>query len=298
MRFAWLEMGVLQLHGSDRIPFLHGQCTNDVRGLAIGTTCRALILNAKGQIEFDITVLRRSDDLMVFCPLGLEEVLFERLKRYIIFDDVQMVVSTDWRLLHLIPDLGTSAAPLDLGTSAAPLDLGTSAAPLDLGTSAALPYLETSAAHWESNRGFGIGQDILFSVSELPTLENARPLENLELARVEASLPQAHSDAFLGLLPQECGLEFAVSYKKGCYIGQEIMARLEARGTRRYELRRVRLANAVARGTKIKLEQREVGQLGAVIQDDAAFIALAVLRRDLAPEAALLADSVALRLER
>ena len=132
----------------------------------------------------------------------------------------------------------------------------------------------------------------------MPTLENARPLENLELARVEASLPQAHSDAFLGLLPQECGLEFAVSYKKGCYIGQEIMARLEARGTRRYELRRVRLANAVARGTKIKLEQREVGQLGAVIQDDAAFIALAVLRRDLAPEAALLADSVALRLER
>lgn len=266
MRFAWLEMGVLQLTGSDRIPFLHGQCTNDVRGLAIGATCRALILNAKGQIEFDITVLRRSDDLLVFCPLGLEQELFERLKRYIIFDDVQMVVSSEWHFLHVIPD-----------------------------SNVALPYLETSAAHWESNRGFGTGQDILFSVSELPTLENAVPLENLELARIKAGLPHAYSDAFLGLLPQECGLEFAISYKKGCYIGQEIMARLEARGTPRHELRQVWLDVPVARGTKIRLGQREVGQLGAVVQDGEGFLALAVLRRDLEPKAVLQADSVTLR---
>ena len=240
MRFAWLEIGVLQLTGSDRIPFLHGQCTNDVRGLAVGASCRALILNAKGQIEFDILVLRQADDLLIFCPLGLEQELFDRLKRYIIFDDVRMVISSDWRLMHLISDF-----------------------------SAALLTLETSAARWESNRGFGIGQDILFSVSKLPIFK-LLPLENLELARVKAGLPQAHSDAFLGLLPQECGLEFAVSYKKGCYIGQEIMARLEARGTTRYELRRVRLEKAVARGTKVWLEQRNVGQLGAVVRESSA----------------------------
>ncbi len=256
-----LETGVLCLMGSDRIPFLHGQCTNDVRGLAIGAACRALVLNAKGQIEFDIEVLRRADDLLVLCQAGLETALFERFKRYIIFDDVQIsVVTANWTLLHVVGEL------------------------------------ETGALHWTKNRGFGLGTDVLFAASEIPEL-NARPLENPELARVKAGLPNAHLDAFLGLLPQECGLETAVSYQKGCYIGQEIMARLEARGNPRYELRQVHLHSAVARGTKVLLGSREVGQLGAVVQEKDWFTALAVLRRDLEPNAVLQADSVVLQLK-
>jgi tRNA-modifying protein YgfZ len=264
LRFAKLELGVLQFTGSDRIPFLHGQCTNDVRGLSVGSSCRALVLNAKGQIEFDILVLRRTEDLLVFCPRGFEQSLFERFKRYIIFDDVQLnIVSDAWQVLHLI---GADSSQANV--------------------------------NWESNRGFGMGLDVLFAVSELQNLEGALQLENLELARVEASLPDAHSDNFIGLLPQECGLEFAVSYKKGCYIGQEIMARLEARGNTRYELQKVNLSQVVARGTKVLFGSREVGQLGAVIASGTGFVALAVLRRDLEPNAVLKAASVAFRLER
>lgn len=257
--FVKLETGVLCLMGSDRIPFLQGQCSNDVRGLAIGAACRALVLNAKGQIEFDIKVLRRADDLLVLCQAGLETALFERFKRYIIFDDVQIsVVTANWTLLHVVGEL------------------------------------ETGALHWTANRGFGLGLDVLFAASEIPEFD-ATPLENPELARVKAGLAHAHLDAFLGLLPQECGLERAVSYKKGCYIGQEIMARLEARGNPRYELRQVLLDKAVARGTKVLLGSREVGQVGAVIADQDTFTALAVLRRDLEPDAVLQANSVMLR---
>jgi tRNA-modifying protein YgfZ len=259
--FAKLETGVLCFTGSDRIAFVHGQCSNDVRGLSIGGMCRALVLNAKGQIEFDIEVLRRTDDLLVLCEAGLETALFERFKRYIIFDDVQIsVVSQDWRLFHVTGNL------------------------------------ETNALTWVANRGFGIGIDVLLAKSETPNWEATR-LENLELARVKAGLPNAHVDNFLGLLPQECGLESAISYKKGCYIGQEIMARLEARGHTRYELRQVYLNQAVARATKVLLGEREIGQLGTVVADGDAFTALAVLRRDLEPEAVLQADSVVLRLE-
>ncbi len=258
-----LELGVLQFTGSDRIAFLHGQCTNDVRGLSVGSSCRALVLNAKGQIEFDILVLRRADDLLVFCPLGLEPVLFERFKRYIIFDDVQLnIVSNAWQLLHMI---GADSSQLEV--------------------------------HWDSDRGFGAGLDVLFTTSEVPNFEHTTQLENSELARVMAGLPEAHADDFLGLLPQECGLEFAVSYKKGCYIGQEIMARLEARGNTRYELQKVFLPQAVTRGTKVLFGSREVGQLGAVIASGTGFVALAVLRRDLELGSQLQADSVAFRLE-
>jgi tRNA-modifying protein YgfZ len=261
--FVQINTGVLCFTGSDRIAFLHGQCTNDVRGLAVGAACRALVLNAKGQIEFDIQVLRRTDDLLVLCAAGLETTLFERFKRYIIFDDVQIgVVSADWSLWHVIPEL------------------------------------ETNALHWVANRGFGMGTDVLFAKSETPELSEATPLENLELARVKAGLANAHADAFLGLLPQECGLESAISYQKGCYIGQEIMARLEARGHTRYELRLVHLPQVVARGSKVLLGEREVGQVGAVIPDENGFTALAMLRRELEANAVLKTESVVLQLER
>jgi tRNA-modifying protein YgfZ len=241
MAFALLELGVLQLLGSDRIPFLHGQCSNDIRGLTVGAACTALVLNARGQIEFEIEVMRRTDDLLVFCQHGLEQALFDRLKRYIIFDDVQMQILTDYKLAHHIGNL------------------------------------ETAHPHWQKARGFGNGFDVL-----LPAAENL-PLEplNFGLARVKAGIPNAHEDGFIGRLPQECGFEFAVSYKKGCYIGQEIMARLEARGQTRYELRQVNLAQALAAGTAIVQQGKEVGQLGACMADGSRVTALAVLRRDL-----------------
>jgi tRNA-modifying protein YgfZ len=255
MAMALLELGVLQLLGSDRIPFLHGQCSNDVRGLTVGSACTALVLNARGQIEFEIEVLRRADDLLVFCQHGLETALFERLKRYIIFDDVQMQILTDYKLAHHIGDI-TTAHP-----------------------------------HWRKARGFENGVDVLLPTGENPNLE---PLD-FRLARVKASIPNAVEDGFVGRLPQECGFDFAVSYKKGCYIGQEIMARLEARGQTRYELRQVHLAKALAAGTAIVQQGKEVGQLGACVADGAGVTALAVLRRDLT-DAPLEAAGVSLEL--
>jgi tRNA-modifying protein YgfZ len=241
MASALLELGVLQFLGSDRIAFVHGQCSNDIRGLTIGTACTALVLNAKGQIEFEIEVLRRSDDLLVFCQHGLETALFERFKRYIVFDDVQMQMLTDHKLAHQIGDP------------------------------------ETSHPHWRKARGFENGVDVLLPASEHPNFE---PLD-FRLARVRAGIPNAFEDGFVGLLPQECGFEFAVSYKKGCYIGQEIMARLEARRQTRHTLRQVHLPQRLAAGATLVQQDKEVGQLGACVPAGTGFLALAVLRRDI-----------------
>ncbi|MFN3266105.1 MAG: YgfZ/GcvT domain-containing protein [Deinococcales bacterium] len=241
MAYVALQTGVLQLLGSDRIPFLHGQCSNDIRNIALGTACTALVLNAKGQIEFEIEVLRRESDLLVFCCAGLEQALFERLKRYIVFDDIQLQIVNEYKLLHHI-----GKPP-------------------------------THHLHWQKNRGLPSGFDVLLPIGENVVLEP----QNLELARVQAGIPNAHTDGFVGRLPQECGFEFAVSYKKGCYIGQEIMARLEARGQTRYVLRRVRFEAILPVGSVIVQQGKEVGQLGACVEDGTGFVALAVLRREL-----------------
>jgi tRNA-modifying protein YgfZ len=275
--FAWMPSSALRLTGSDRIAFLHGQTTNDIRGLPTPGVCRALLLNAKGQIEFDVRVYRRADDLYVHGGPGLAQALFERLKRYIVFDDVQLEdISAKIRVLHIAGDSLEFVKNLGFAFEGAAVQL-----------------LETNAGlilTARIERGLPNGFDLHILDSKAGALDLSGGLElnpeALEVARVLAGLPDAHNDDWLGRLPQECGLEGAISYRKGCYIGQEIMARLEARGNTRYELRRVTLNDQVVRGSSITFEGRQVGQLGQVVPQGSSFAALAVLRRDVDPASA------------
>jgi folate-binding protein YgfZ len=121
------------------------------------------------------------------------------------------------------------------------------------------------------DRGLGPGYDLHVLAEGLPALEAALamagaellPAVELERRRVLAGLPGAHADGFTGLLPQECGLEEAVSYRKGCYVGQEIMARLEARGHTNRHLVRALSRAPLERGARLALDGREVGLLGS-----------------------------------
>ncbi len=269
--FAWIPSSALRLTGSDRVAFLHGQTTNDLRALPTPGGCRALLLNAKGQIEFDVRIYRRADDLYVHGGADLGPALFERLKRYIVFDDVQLEdISAKIRVLHVAGDSLEFISNLGFELEGTAVQL--------LETSAGLVLVA------RTERGLPNGFDLHVLKSQVAALDLSGGLETnseaLKVARVLAGLSDAHADDWIGRLPQECGLEPAVSYRKGCYIGQEIMARLEARGNTRYELRRVRLEADVQRGSSITLENREVGRLGQVVPDGSSFAALAVLRRD------------------
>jgi tRNA-modifying protein YgfZ len=285
--YAPIPSGALRVTGSDRIPFVHGQVSNDVRGLPIPGACRSLILNAKGQIEFDLRIYRRADDLYLHTQAGLEGAVLERLKRYIVFDDATIEdITAKLRVFQVSNDLASSLG-FDLNGGEVQSAAG------DFGTLLIA----------QVNRGLEGGHDIHVLESRAPDLEEflkARgellSATDLERARVRAGLPDAHLDGFLERLPQECGLEPAVSYRKGCYIGQEIMARLEARGNTRYELRRVTLERVQPVGTPVTLEGKAVGQLGSSLDDGDKFIGLAVLRRDLEPDAKLSADGVTLDL--
>jgi tRNA-modifying protein YgfZ len=293
MNFYWIPSGAVRVTGSDRIPFVHGQSTNDVRGLPTPGGHRALILNAKGQIEFDVRVFKRQDDLYLQTAPGLGSQVLERLKRYVVFDDVQLEdISEKIQVVHL-----TETAFLEVAARLGFNLDGPNVQQLQTEIDATL--LTTKI-----DRGLGIGLDIHVLANKAETLQQwleimgLTQLENLEQARILAGIPDAHADHFLGILPQETGLEFAVSYKKGCYIGQEIMARLEARGHTNRSLARIYSREKLEAGTELKLEDRTVGSVGLSAQHDGSWVALAVIRKEVADGTELEADGKIIKLER
>jgi tRNA-modifying protein YgfZ len=293
MNFYWIPSGAVRVTGSDRIPFVHGQSTNDVRSLPTPGAHRALILNAKGQIEFDVRVLKRQDDLYLQTAPGLGSQVLERLKRYVVFDDVQLEdISEKIQVVHL-----TETAFLEVAARLGFNLDGPNVQQLQTEIDATL--LTTKI-----DRGLGVGLDIHVLANKADTLQQwleimgLAPLDNLEQVRILAGIPDAHADHFLGMLPQETGLEFAISYKKGCYIGQEIMARLEARGHTNRSLARIHSSEKLQAGTELKLEDRIVGLVGASVLHDGSWISLAVIRKEIADQAELEADGKILKLER
>ena len=293
--YFWIPSGAVRVSGTDRIPFLHGQSTNDVRGLPTPGAHRALILNAKGQIEFDVRVFKRTDDLYLQTAPGMGSQVLERLKRYVVFDDVQLEdISHKLSVYHMPGETPPAfATKLGLDPAGANVQL--------LSTELAGTLLASKI-----DRGSGVGLDLHVLSSKanelqqwLETLGSTQLVPaQLEQARILAGIPDAHSDHFLGMLPQETGLEFAVSYKKGCYIGQEIMARLEARGHTNRNLARIHSNEKLEAGTELKLENRIVGSVGASVQLDGHWIALAVIRKEVEDGAALEAAGKPLKLER
>ena len=291
--YSWIPSGAVRVTGSDRVPFVHGQSTNDVRGLPTPGAQRALILNAKGQIEFDVRIFKRTDDLYLQTAPGLSSAVLERLKRYVVFDDVQLEdISDKIRVVHLTePALLEAAAQLGFNPD------GPNVQQLKTEIDATLLTVKI-------DRGLGVGLDVHVLASKAETLQQwletigLTQLENLERARILAGIPEAHSDHFLGMLPQETGLEFAVSYKKGCYIGQEIMARLEARGHTNRNLARICSSEKLEAGTELKLENRTVGLVGTSVQHDGRWVALAVIRKEVDDGAALEVNGKTVQLER
>jgi tRNA-modifying protein YgfZ len=287
-RYTSILSGAIRLTGADRLEFLHGQTTNDIKGVPSPGGLRTLILNAKGQIEFDVRVYRRQsqsqEDLYIQTAGGLASDVIARLQRYVVFDDVKLEdISDQIRILHVCGQ-GTTALIAELGFDA-------NGAPTQLVQTFAGTILAARV-----NRGEAEGIDLHALSSRTDALikwleshrVNGFGTVSLEHFRILHGLADAHRDKFLGMLPQECGLEYAVSYRKGCYIGQEIMARLEARGHTNRQLRLVRLRHEIATGSKVIFNEREVGVIGSCVTDhQRGYFALGVIKNDV-PTGALL----------
>jgi tRNA-modifying protein YgfZ len=271
--YTQIPSGAIRVTGTDRLDFVQGQVAQNIKTLPTPGMARSMILNVKGQIEFDVRIYRRTDDIYLQTATDLGNAVMARLQKYIVFDDVKLEnISDRIRVLHI----GGENA-FELISS--------------FGFSSGIQLLETDFGTLlvsEMNRGNGAGFDVHVLDSKFDELLQAfttwgvTKLENVELEklRIGSGLSNAHTDGFVGMLPQECGLLEGVSFKKGCYVGQEIMARLEARGHSNKTLVRVKLEQKLETGTPVICDGREVGQLGHVVPIESGFMALAVLRID------------------
>ena len=200
---AWLPgpRTLLRLTGADRIRFLNGQVTQDLKKLQPGQAVRAAIITAKGRLEADTRIAATADALWLETDFVLRETIRSRLEKFIVADDVTLEdFSTSYRLAHF-PGL-TKPPPESPGGSLS----------------------------FQCSRFREPGMDLWIPTSSnwIPTSSPAKEWEPLRIAR---GLPLWNIDVGPDTLPPEAGFESdAISPTKGCYIGQEVISRLRSVG--------------------------------------------------------------------
>jgi len=280
--------GRLCVAGADRVRFLNGQVTNNVKDLAVGQGCYAALVNAKGKLQSDLNIYCLADELLLDFEPDLSPMVVERLEKYVIADDVQVIeVAANYGML-------TVQGPRSRDVIAA------------AGLQAA-----DAPRHWKSRnsdsgeiycmnnaRGTAAGFDLFMPISERDGLmelfvNSARAIgggltsfEALEVVRVEAGLPRFGVDMDQSNLAPEAIEAQAISYAKGCYIGQEVISRIRAYGEVAKSLRGLQLPADLAvlpvKGDKLAHESREVGYITSAVRSPKlkANIALAYVRRE------------------
>ena len=273
------ERGKLALTGSDAASFLQGQVTNDVEGLSAGEGCYAAFLTPKGKMLGDLRILATGDELLLDTERVALQALFNMIRRFSIGYDLELHKRTLERgLLSLI---GPGAGEL-AGAGELPSDEHAHLMVEVPGTGLTARAIRTD-----------IGVDLLCDGADTEALRAG--LEDagapavadaaVECLRVERGRPRYGIDLDDSVIPQEAGLnERAVSFTKGCYVGQETVARLYYRGKPNRQLRGVRLSGPASSGDELSYEGRVVGHLATVAQSPRLGpIGLALVRREAPP---------------
>jgi tRNA-modifying protein YgfZ len=271
------ERGKLALTGSEAKAFLHGQVSNDVESLEPGTGAYAAFLSHKGKMQGDLRILDTGDELLLDTERSALQGLFNMIRRYKLGMDVELHKRTlETGLLSLVGPSARAVAGAETLPDAehanAPAELG--GRPVLLAVTDAGVDVFAAAADLDAVR------DSLVAAGAAPVGEEAA-----EVVRVEHGRPRWGRELDDTVIPQEAGLnERAVSFTKGCYVGQETVARLYYRGKPNRHLRGLRLSAPVEPGTELKLGEKVVGRVSSpVVSPLHGPIALALVRREAAP---------------
>lgn len=252
---------VLEIRGEDRAKFLHGYVTSDVKGLAIGQSCYTFFPTPQGKVRCDATVLALEDRLWIDLPRGFGEPIATHLAKYVIADRVEI---GEPHAIERRAIFGGETPPAVVARTAADTRRGAPAVNAWAG-----PEQASDLESWRAGRS-------------LPLLTQ----HLLTTLRVEAGIGAFGIDFDDTRFPQETGAEAdAVSYTKGCYLGQEVIARLHYRGQAQNVLRGLRFADRIPEpGTALLHDGREAGRATSVV-DSRPFgpIGLAILHRRAEP---------------
>ena len=278
----------LRLTGSDRLTFLQGMLTQDIAKMTVGDSRHAAMLDPSGHFVAETYVHALEDAVFIETDSRAVGKLYEILDRYLIMEDVAISdVGAQWSIVSIQgpdADIVAANALADASLSELPMDSNTG---VEYGGSAGF-----AAARAHSIAG---GIDIWLPEAAAGALwtalaETVSPVGELaaEILRVEAGIPRWGTELTSAVLFAEAGMEDAVSYSKGCYIGQEIVARIRARGHANRNIRGLLFsADApVDPDNRIfpadETAEREIGRVTSVVESPAAggCLGLGYIRRD------------------
>jgi folate-binding protein YgfZ len=199
------SLGVIDLRGEDRVRFLHGMVSNDIEKLTAGQGCHAAMLTTKGKLLADFVVLAEPARLRLLLAPPLLDKVRAHLDKHIIMDDVD-VEAAETPALGVYGDDAAAAVGQALGVDVAALPVYHFA-----GSVVRTPELG-GAGYWILGGG-------------VPVDGTALDDAEFEERRIEAGTPRYGVDMGEDRLPIEAGINDAVSFEKGCYLGQEVIAR-------------------------------------------------------------------------
>ena len=261
--------GKLLVRGTEAAEFLQGQVTNDVERLAPGEGCYAAMLNHKGKFRTDMRVLRTDEGFWIDTePIGLVPARWT-VETYAIGRDVQhQDVTEGMAILSLVGPAARDA--LDGAPPAAEHSHVRGEHGLYVATDLGVDVICEAAA-----------ADGVRAALDVPEVEEAVA----ECLRIESGRPRLGYDMDGDTIPQEAGVNHrAVDFEKGCYVGQETVARLHWKGKPNRHLRGLRLSEPVERGSELRLGDKVVGRVGSTcVSPVHGPIALALVRREAAP---------------
>ena len=280
--------GLVRVTGWDRQRFVHAMVSNDTQSLQPGQGCYATFLNAKGHLMADFVVYAETDTYLFELEPQVVRPFMAAIEYFVISEDVTFHdESGHWGIVALQGPRAT-----DLLTRVVEQEVSA----LQMYASTTCQLAGHAVRCTRRSYTDELGYQLLTAPAALPEVWSALwahreacearavGLEILDVVRIEAGIPVFGRDMTEETIPVEANLDAALSYTKGCYIGQEVIARIEARGHVNRKLVGLRLDGPCLpeSGAKIVSPQREVGWITSATYSPACQqnIALGYVRRE------------------
>ena len=254
-----LDRDVIRISGPDAISYLQGQLSQDVAGLAVGASAFTFLLEPQGKVSAWGRITRIADDAIIFdVDGGFADAAIARLTRFKLRTKAD-IEQLDWPVFAVRGDAWLNTT------------------------------VDTVVAHFNWP-GF-VGVDLMGDEVEAPHGIPIGDRADYERQRIEAGVPALGHELDGDTIPAEAGalvIEQSVSFTKGCYTGQELVARVDSRGSNTpRRLRLVRIDDGVpAAGSELLVDDKVVGRLTSVATADGGAVALAYVQRAVQPPVA------------
>ncbi|HJX98791.1 MAG TPA: glycine cleavage T C-terminal barrel domain-containing protein [Chthoniobacterales bacterium] len=248
----------LRISGSDRLHFLNGQLTNDIRKATETNAIEACVLNAKGKMDAHLFLRTEADSFLVDADAALQPTLQPRLERYIIADDVTIEdLTAQWSIFHVIGE--------------------------------SLPELSQSVRVVSANRFGRNGHDVWSDSSkddevaaQISEKFDLRDDNAAEVFRIEQGVGRWGKELTNEIIPVEANLEArCIDYEKGCYIGQETISRMKMSGQRNKQLCGLISLEEIplVSGARLMADSKDVGWITSATRSGEKEIALGYVKR-------------------